>query len=45
MNNIQFDNDNFIMYSPDSLKYLTDGMEKILNDSLEDYETFIKNVI
>ena len=38
MNNIQFDNDNFIMYSPDSLKYLTDGMEKILNDSLEDYK-------
>ena len=38
MNNIQFNNDNFIMYSPDSLKYLTDGMEKILNNSLDDYK-------
>lgn len=38
MNNIQFNNDNFILYSPDSLKYLTDGMEKILNNSLDDYK-------
>ena len=38
MNNIRFNNDNFILYSPDSLKYLTDGMEKILNNSLDDYK-------
>lgn len=37
MEKIQFENDNFILYSPDSLNYITNDMEKILNQSLELY--------
>ena len=38
MEKIQFDNDNFILYSPDTLKYVTDGMESILNNTLDLYK-------
>ena len=37
MEKIQFENDNFILYSPDSLNYITNDMEKILNQSLKLY--------
>lgn len=30
----QIDNENFVLYSPDSLKYITDKLEGILNDSV-----------
>jgi hypothetical protein len=38
MENKQFENKNFILFSPDSLKYITDNMENILNLSLEFYK-------
>ena len=34
----QFENDNFVLYSPDSLNYITSDLETILNDSLEIYK-------
>ena len=34
----QFENDNFILYAPDSLNYITNDLESILNNSLELYE-------
>lgn len=34
----QFENDNFVLYSPDSLNYITNDLETILNDSLEKYK-------
>ena len=34
----QFENNNFILYSPDTLKYITNNMEDILNNSLELYK-------
>lgn len=34
----QFENNNFILYSPDTLKYITNNMEYILNNSLELYK-------
>ena len=37
MEKVQFENDNFILYSPDSLNYITNDMEKILNQSLKLY--------
>lgn len=37
MEKIQFENDNFILYSPDSLNYITSDMENILNESLKKY--------
>lgn len=37
MEKVQFENDNFILYSPDSLNYITNDMEKILNEALKKY--------
>ena len=37
MEKLQFENDNFVLYSPDSLNYITKDMEKILNESLQNY--------
>lgn len=34
----QFENDNFILFAPDSLNYITNGLEIILIDSLELYK-------
>ena len=34
----QFDNENFVLYSPDSLNYITYDLENILNESLELYK-------
>ena len=34
----QFENDNFVLYAPDSLYYITNDMESILNNSLELYK-------
>lgn len=34
----QFENNNFVLYSPDSLNYITKDMDKILNESLELYK-------
>ena len=34
----QFENENFVLYSPDSLNYITRDMEYILNKSLEFYK-------
>ena len=34
----QFENENFVLYSPDSLNYITCDMESILNRSLEFYK-------
>jgi len=34
----QFENDNFVLYAPDSLNYITNDMEFILNDSLKLYK-------
>ena len=34
----QIDNKNFVVYSPDSLKFITDGLEKILDDTIEEYK-------
>ncbi len=36
----QFENDNFVLYAPDSLNYITKDMESILSDSL----TLYKNI-
>lgn len=38
MEKIQFDNENFILYAPDSLKYITDNQEEILNNTLDRYK-------
>lgn len=37
--NKKFDNDNFVLYAPDSLDYITRDMEQILTDSLEFYKS------
>ena len=34
----QFENDNFVLYSPDSLNYITNDLESMLNESLELYK-------
>ena len=34
----QFENDNFVLYSPDSLNYITNDLEKILDNSLKIYK-------
>ena len=34
----QFENDSFVLYSPDSLNYITNDLEAILNESLELYK-------
>ena len=34
----QFENDSFVLYSPDSLNYITNYLEAILNESLELYK-------
>lgn len=34
----QFENDNFVLYAPDSLNYITNHLETILSDSLELYK-------
>ena len=34
----QFENNNFVLYSPDSLNYITYDMKDILNDSLNKYK-------
>lgn len=38
MMNKKFENDNFVLYSPDSLDYITRDIESILNKSLEFYK-------
>jgi hypothetical protein len=38
MEKLQYENDNFIIYSPDSLKYITDRLPSILNISFEFYK-------
>ena len=38
MEKVQFDNDNFILYAPDSLSIITEGLEDILNSSFEFYK-------
>ena len=35
----QFENNNFILYSPDSLNYITNDLEIILNNTLEFYKS------
>ena len=41
----QIDNNNFIVYSPDSLKFITDNLEPILENTIKDYKELfnIKN--
>lgn len=34
----QFENDNFVLYAPNSLNYITNDMEEILNNKLEQYK-------
>lgn len=34
----QFENKEFVLYSPDSLKYITDNLERILDSSLKQYK-------
>ncbi len=34
----QFENNSFVLYSPDSLNYITNDLEAILNESLELYK-------
>lgn len=34
----QFENDSFVLYSPDSLNYITNDLETILNETLELYK-------
>jgi hypothetical protein len=38
MEKLQYEDDNFIIYSPDSLKYITDSLPTILNISFECYK-------
>ncbi len=38
MEKIQFDTNNFVLYSPDSLKYVTDHILDILNKKIEEYK-------
>ncbi len=38
MEKIQIDTNDFILYSPDSLKYITDNMFSILNDAISFYK-------
>lgn len=38
MEKLQFENEVFVLYSPDSLKYITDNMPKVLNKSFELYK-------
>ena len=38
MNKKQFENENFVLYSPDSLNYLTKDMEIVLDSSLQLYK-------
>lgn len=38
LENKKFENDNFVLYSPDSLNYITKGMEEILDESLSLYK-------
>ena len=38
MEKIQFDNDDFILYAPDSLKYVTDNMIEYLQESFDLYK-------
>ena len=38
MEKIQFENNNFILYSPDTLNYITYDLENILNESLNKYK-------
>lgn len=38
MKKVQFDNDNFILYAPDSLSIITEGLENILNSSFKFYK-------
>ena len=39
MEKLQFENEQFKIYSPDSLKYITDGVQDILVESIEFYKT------
>lgn len=38
----QFNNEQFVLYSPDSLKYITDSMDKILLDTFEKYKSLFE---
>ena len=38
MEKLQFENEQFILYSPYSLKYITDNMQNILTKSFEYYK-------
>ena len=38
MEKLQFENEQFILHSPDSLKYITDNMQNILTKSFEYYK-------
>lgn len=38
MEKVQFDNDNFILYAPDSLSVITEGLDDILSSSFEFYK-------
>ena len=38
MEKVQFENEQFVIYSPDSLKYITDKMPDVLNKSFEFYK-------
>ena len=38
MEKLQFENEQFILYSPDSLKYITDNMQNILAKSFKYYK-------
>lgn len=39
MSKKQFENDGFVLYAPDSLNYITNDLETILNDSLKLYKS------
>lgn len=42
MEKLQFENDQFAYYGPDSLNYLTSDMESILNRTFEEYKEFFE---
>lgn len=42
MEKVQFDNECFILYSPDSLKYITDKIDNILDSSMNFYKVLFE---
>mgnify|MGYP005769573223 FL=1 len=42
MEKIQYDCEEYVIYSPDSLKYITNNMPNILNESLSFYKSLFE---